>query len=145
MSEIIRTAEGLPRRHKLRTQYDDFEFGKEAWRLGREGFREFPMAIPLVDGKPCFDEKVRKAPYDTSVTPKVALPIVLVKSEEELEALMAGAGVMESRDGAASVETPEAIREALLKKAASLHIPIDKRWGDDRIRELIAQSENPVV
>jgi hypothetical protein len=126
------------------TIYDKMVFGNETWRKGREGYREFPMAIPLVDGQPCFDPKVLKDPYDRTVKPVVALPVVIVNSEEELDALRGGAAVVADGSGGTRVEAEEDVKAGLLVRADQLGVKVDKRWGVDRIRAAIAEAEEPI-
>lgn len=146
MSDLIVTPEGITRKHKMQTMYDSFEFGTESWRRGREGFREFPMVIPLVDGKPCFDEEVRKKPYDYSVKPPKALPVVEVHSEEELEALMAGAEVVEGASGqAATVATDDSVRQALYAECEVVGVRFDKRWSIERIKSALEVARGTVI
>lgn len=112
-------------------------------------FIEFPTAIPLVDGVPCFDPEVLKAPYDRSLKPQRAYPVVMVASQAELDALKAGAEVVavnpDAVGSASRVKTEEDEREALYVTAEQVGAKIDKRWSVERIETAIAAARNTVL
>lgn len=127
------------------TVYDKMVFGEEPWRKNREGYREFPMAVPMKDGAPCFDPEVIRAPYDYTTKPPTLLPIVRVNSQEELDALKAGAELTVGPNETMLVKSPDDEKAELMFRAGQLGLKVDKRWGADRIRQAIADAEQPVV
>lgn len=113
-------------------------------------FREFPMAIPLVNGIPSTDPAVLKDPYDRSVKPVKAYPVVIVNSQAELDALSAGEVEMVpvaplAVESANRVETEEDVRDELYVRADQAGIKYDKRWSIERIEKAIAESQKPVL
>lgn len=129
------------------TVYDKMQFPEYE-------FREFPMAVPMVDGVPCFDPDVLKKPYDFSNPRKPKpYPIVTVKSQEELNQLRAGEVEVTPPNPHNATETQRVVtedeeREALYVRAEQLKVKIDKRWSVERIEKAISdaeKAEEPVV
>ncbi|MCH9838720.1 hypothetical protein K0U83_23855 [bacterium] len=95
-------------------------------------FREFPMAVPMKNGKPSLD-----TPYDAKGK---ALPVVVVNTQEEYDDLVGGAEVVaeESR-----LMTEDDERKTLYQDAENCGAVIDKRWTVERIRKAIADHKEP--
>lgn len=99
-------------------------------------FREWPQAIPVVDGV------VQKSPYDAR---RKAHPVVMVHSQEELDALLSGSArvVPVNPDAVVSagrVESEDDIRADLYVRADQVGAKIDKRWSIERIERAIAEA-----
>lgn len=125
------------------TIYDKMEFPQYE-------FREFPVAIPLVDGVPCFDPEVLKAPYDRRLKPPQPYPVVRVYSQAELDELKGGSAklVPENPDAVSSpkrVETEDDVRAQLYVEAEQAGATIDRRWSVAKIQRAIAEARDPVV
>lgn len=110
-------------KHVNHTMYDKMNFPDHE-------HREFPMAVPVVNGK------IMPTPYDDKHKPH---PIVEVQSQEELDALRGPeVALVEVRGGSASrVETEDDVREVLYVQAAQVGAVIDKRWSVARIESTI--------
>ena len=130
----------IERKHRNHTMYDDMAFPDYE-------FREFPMAVPLVNGEPCLDPKVLKDPYDRSGRKPVPYPVVIVRDRGELEDLRAESATLipQDRAGAVShVETEDDVRERLYLRASQLGVKVDKRWSVERIEKAIEDAETVV-
>ncbi len=117
-----------PARKQLKnTMYDQMVFAPYE-------YREFPMAVPVVDGK------VQDTPYDKKHKPH---PVVIVTCQEELDALTGGEEVtlvpMDEADpaGAQRVESEDDIRAALYNQAEQAGVKFDKRWSVARIEDAL--------
>lgn len=118
------------------TFYDDMVFPEY-------DFREFPMAVPVVDGEVQLDEKGKFAPYDAR---RKAHPVVLVNNQAELDELLAGTAETvpvnpNAVESAERVRTEEDERDELIVRADQLGVKVDKRWSTDRIERAIADAE----
>lgn len=127
-------SEAPARRQIANTIYDQMTFPEYE-------FREFPMAVPVLDGV------VQKSAYDAK---RKAHPVVIVNSEEELEALMEGVAVTvpvnsDALVSASRVKTEEDEREALYVTADQVGAKIDKRWSIERIEKAIAEARSTVL
>lgn len=120
-------------KQRQNTIYDNMEFPDYE-------FREFPMTVPVVDGK------VQKTPYDAN---HKAHPVVVVNDQSELDDLMGpGAVMVEVAAGSARLQNEDDIRAALYIQADQAGVTIDKRWTVARIEETLraaAQSKADVV
>lgn len=119
-------SEAPVRKQIQNTIYDTMEF--PAYE-----FREFPMAVPVVDGV------VQKTPYDAK---RKAHPVVIVHSEEELDALLANEAELVPVNADAVVtaqrlKTEDDERDALYVRAEQLGVKVDKRWSIERIQKAI--------
>lgn len=87
-------------------------------------YREFPQAVPIgPDGKPS------PTPYAKEGKRNVLLPVQLVNSQDELDALMDDE--MARVDG--RVRTEDDDRAALYLEAKRVGATIDKRWNVEKI------------
>lgn len=117
-------------KQRRNTMYDNMEFPPYQ-------YREFPQAVPVVGGK------VQPTPYDSRGK---AHPVVIVNSQDELDALMEdGADLTpvnpQDPKGAQRVVTEEDEREALFVRADQLGVKVDKRWSTERIQRAISDAE----
>lgn len=113
------------------TAFDQMEFPQVE-------YREFPMAVPVVDGV------VQPTPYDAK---HKAHPVVIVNSQAELDALKGGdvETVPVNPDALSSpmrMKTEEDEREALYVRADQLGVTYDKRWKTERIQRAIAEAND---
>lgn len=118
-------------KQRANTMYDNMEF--PAYE-----HREFPMAIPVVDGK------VQPTPYDDR---NKAHPVVIVHSQEELDVLKGGGAdlVPVNPDAATSalrIETEDDVRAQLYVEAEQAGAKIDKRWSVEKIQRAIAEARD---
>jgi len=106
-----------------KTMYDTFNFPDHE-------HREFPMAIPVVNGK------IMPTPYDEHHKPH---PVVIVESQAELDALRGPEVALVEVAGGTSlrVETEDDVREVLYVQASQVGAVIDKRWSVARIEDTI--------
>lgn len=98
-------------------------------------FREFPYAVPVVDGV------VQPTAYDAK---HKAHPVVIVNSQDELDALKGGGAVLvpmapDALASASRIETEEDVRERLYIQAEQAGARIDKRWSVERIEKAISE------
>lgn len=102
--------------------------------------REFPQAIPFVDGQ------VMPTPYDAR---NKAHPVVIVYSQEELDALQGPkvtlVPVSEGSETALRVENEDDIRRVLYVQAEQAGVQIDKRWSVERIEKALQAAKSEVV
>lgn len=94
-------------------------------------FREFPQAIPVVNGK------VQPTPYDAN---NKLHPVVVVTSQDELDALLGPqVTLVPVSEGATTlrVENEDDIRAVLYVQAEQAGVQIDKRWSVDRIEKAL--------
>lgn len=120
------------RKHVNRTQYDEMEFGDYE-------FREFPMAVPVVDGV------IQPTPYDGN---KKAHPVVIVNSQAEYDALKGGdvEVVPQDYEGTVSrVKTEDDEIEALMTEASQAGVKLDRRWSPERMRKTIDDAKKDPV
>ncbi len=105
-------------------------------------YAEFPRAVPYVDGK------VMPTPYNDKHKPH---PIVIVNSQDELDALKGGPSVVlvplntMADDTPARLQTEDDIRAALYIQAEQIGAKIDKRWSVDKIEAAIREKAADVV
>lgn len=121
----------VTRKHRNVTIYDDMAFPEYE-------YREFPMAVPVVDGV------VQDSPYDEH---RKAHPVVMVNSQAELDALLEESATLIPQDYEGSVsrvETEDDKRAALLIRADQLGVKVDKRWSLERIEKTINEAETVV-
>lgn len=124
-------SEAPARKQIQNTMYDHMEFPPYE-------FNEFPMAVPVVDGV------VQKTPYDAK---RKAHPVVIVNSEEELEALMQDQAdlVPVNPDAvvtAQRVKTEDDERDELYLRAEQLGVKVDKRWSIERIQKALDEESD---
>lgn len=124
-------AEAPVRKQIPNTMYDQMTFEPVE-------YREFPMAVPVVDGV------VQKTPYDAK---HKAHPVVIVNSQAELDALKGGdvETIPVNPDALSSpmrMKTEEDEREALYVRADQLGVTYDKRWKTERIQRAIAEAND---
>lgn len=112
-------------KQRANTMYDNMVFEPVE-------YAEFPMAVPVRNGV------VQSNPYDAKHKP---YPVVIVESQEELDALMGDAPLVPINPGAPDspmrVESEDDIRTALYIQADQLGVQIDKRWTVGRIEDTI--------
>jgi len=104
-------------------------------------YREFPKAIPVVDGV------IQPTPYNSR---NKAHPVVIVKDQAEWDALKAGSvnlvpvnpDVVQSAE---RLESEDDVRERLYVEADQAGAKIDKRWSIERIEKAIAEAKKPVL
>lgn len=118
------------------TMYDNMEFEPVE-------FREFPMAIPVVNGV------VQPTPYDAKGK---SHPVVIVHNQFELDELKGGEAKLvpvnpEALLSPKRVETEEDVRAQLYVEADQAGAQIDRRWSVAKIQRAIAEArdESPVV
>ena len=112
--------------------------------------REFPMAVPVVNGVVQLNDKGEFQPYNER---RKAHPVVIVKSQAELEALRGGEVELvpvnpDAADTASRLESEEDVREELYVRADQAGVKFDKRWSIERIERAIADAKaesKPVV
>jgi hypothetical protein len=114
------------RKQIANTMFDQMEFPPYE-------FREFPQAIPVVDGK------VMPTPYDER---NKAHPVVVVESQAELDALQGPQVKLvpvsdAAPEGAQRVESEDDIRAVLYTQAEQARVQIDKRWSVQRIESTL--------
>lgn len=118
----------ITRKQIPNTAFDNMEFPPYE-------FREFPQAIPVVDGQ------VMPTPYDGR---NKAHPVVIVESQEELDALMGPKVTLvpvseAAPDGPKRLESEDDIKAALTQQAKHLGISLDQRWGPARMESFIQE------
>lgn len=94
-------------------------------------FREFPMGIPVHNGK------IMDSPYDGN---HKAYPVVIVESQAELEALRGPEVTLvpvKAGDTTMRVESEDDVRAALYIQAEQTGATIDKTWSVPRIEDTI--------
>lgn len=104
-------------------------------------FREFPYAVPVVDGV------VQATAYDAK---HKAHPVVVVNSQEELDALKGGEAVLvpvapNAVESASRIETEDDVRDRLYVQAEQAGARIDKRWSVERIEKAISEARSAVL
>ncbi len=112
------------------TMYDKMDFPPHE-------HREFPMAIPFVDGK------IMPTPYNAR---NKAHPVVVVNNQEELDELQGPQVRTVALDpaGAASrLENEDDIRALLYTQADQKGVKIDKRWSVEKIEGEISKASAP--
>jgi hypothetical protein len=115
---------------RMNTMYDNMEFPQ------RE-YREYPKAIPYVDGE------IQPTAYDKRGK---AHPVVIVKNADEEAALGQSAKLVPvstlAQVPVSRVETEDDVRADLYVRADQLGVVIDKRWSIERISKAIAEKED---
>lgn len=115
-------------KQRANTMYDNMDFPQAP-------YAEFPMAVPVVDGK------VMPTPYDANKKPH---PIVIVESQEELDALTGGdVDLVELNphveEAPMRVKTDDDVKDALLIQAKQLGLKVDPKWTSARIEDTIKE------
>ncbi len=115
---------------KASSMYDQFDFPDYE-------FAEFPMAVPVNEAG-----EVQKTPYrEPTKSGKIETwPVVHVKDQAELSALLSGAAVIPA-SGAARVESEEDVKDRLVLRAGQVGAKVDRKWTPERMEAAIEAVE----
>jgi hypothetical protein len=128
-------SEPIVRKNQRNTIYDNMEFPSV-------GYREFPKAIPVLNGK------AQSSPYNEKGKPH---PVVIVYNEFEEQELFGGNAKLvdvnadQVKDGAQRVVTEEDERAEIYVRLQQLGVQFDKRYSIQRLKKMLDEAEGAAV